>query len=105
MIAIAAASFFATPRHIHESNGFSFAPILEVCIIFAGLFACLAPIEVNLAALAPHLPIQAAWQLFWCAGTLSASTLTPLRMPLSPRWLAACRPPMSRSWRVFQRSN
>jgi len=72
IVAIAAASYFGTPRVVHESNGFSFGPILEVGILFAGLFACLAPIEVNLARVAPSLPIQRAWQLFWCSGIFSS---------------------------------
>jgi Na+/H+ antiporter NhaD/arsenite permease-like protein len=72
MVAIAAISYFGTPRDLHTQNGFSFGPIVEVCILFAGLFACLAPIEVNLAHAAPDLPIQRAWQLFWCSGSLSS---------------------------------
>jgi Na+/H+ antiporter NhaD/arsenite permease-like protein len=72
MVAIAATSYFATARSVHANNGFTFGPILEVAILFAGLFACLAPIEVNLAHVAPGLPLQSAWQLFWCSGALSA---------------------------------
>jgi Na+/H+ antiporter NhaD/arsenite permease-like protein len=72
MIAIGVTSYFGTPRALHDKNGFSFGPILEVGILFAGLFACLSPIEVNLAAAAPGLPIQRAWQLFWCSGALSS---------------------------------
>jgi len=72
MLAIAAASYFGTSKAAHEGNGFSFGPIVEVAVLFAGLFACLAPIEVNLAHVAPSLPLQSAWQLFWCSGALSA---------------------------------
>src|SRR5262249_31887043 len=43
-----------------------------VGILFAGIFACLSPIEVNLASAAPGLPLQHAWQLFWCSGALSS---------------------------------
>src|SRR6266498_3011497 len=35
IVAIAAASYFGTPLVVHESNGFSFGPILEVGILFA----------------------------------------------------------------------
>jgi Na+/H+ antiporter NhaD/arsenite permease-like protein len=72
MVAIGAVSYFGTPREVHKKNGFSFGPIVEVGILFAGLFACLAPIEVNLAHAAPGLPLQHAWQLFWCSGFLSS---------------------------------
>ena len=72
MLAIAAASYFGTAKKVHDGNGFTFGPISEVAILFAGLFACLAPIEVNLAHVAPSLPLRSAWQRFWCSGALSA---------------------------------
>ena len=72
MLAIAAGSYLGTAGELRERNGFSFAPIVEVALLFAGLFACLVPIERGLAAYAPSLPIQASWQLFWASGSLSA---------------------------------
>jgi Na+/H+ antiporter NhaD/arsenite permease-like protein len=72
MLAIAAASFASTPRALHRENGFSFAPIVDVAIIFAGLFACLGPIELALADSAPWLPLRRGWQLFWASGLLSS---------------------------------
>jgi Na+/H+ antiporter NhaD/arsenite permease-like protein len=72
MLTIAAVSYYTTPREVHEKNTFSFGPILEVGILFLGIFACLAPIEVNLAHAAPALPLKRAWQLFWCSGILSS---------------------------------
>jgi Na+/H+ antiporter NhaD/arsenite permease-like protein len=72
MVGIAAASYFLTTPEVHEKNGFSMMPIMEVAVIFAGLFVCLAPIEVALARSAPDLPVQHAWQLFWGSGLLSS---------------------------------
>lgn len=72
LLAIAALSFFSTPKAVHEANSFGFGPIVEVAIIFCGLFLCLGPIEVTLAKAAPHFPIQEAWQLFWGSGALSS---------------------------------
>ncbi len=72
MIAIAAASLALTPRSLHESNGFSSGPMVDVAIIFAGLFACLGPIEIGLARAAPSLPLHRASQLFWASGLLSS---------------------------------
>lgn len=69
---IALGSYFGTPRELHRLNAFSLAPIVEVGLLFAGLFACLVPIEAGLAALAPSLPFQKSWQLFWASGALSA---------------------------------
>jgi Na+/H+ antiporter NhaD/arsenite permease-like protein len=72
MLSIALVSFFATKRELHVLNGFSLAPILEVGLLFAGLFACLVPIELGLAARAHELPLQKSWQLFWVSGILSS---------------------------------
>ncbi len=72
LIAIMSTSYFSTPREVHRLNGFSFAPIVEVALLFVGLFVCLVPIESMLGELAPQLPIHHAYQLFWGSGLLSA---------------------------------
>jgi len=72
MLGIALASYFTTQRELHTLNGFTLAPILEVGLLFAGLFACLAPIELGLAARAHELPLQKSWHLFWVSGALSS---------------------------------
>jgi Na+/H+ antiporter NhaD/arsenite permease-like protein len=72
MVSIVAASLVLTPRALHRESGFSFAPIIDVAIIFAGLFACLGPIEIALARAAPWLPLHKGWQLFWASGLLSS---------------------------------
>src|SRR5262249_8588706 len=61
-----------TAREVHELNQFSLAPLLEVALLFAGLFSCLLPIESALSAAATSLPLQRAWHLFWGAGIFSA---------------------------------
>lgn len=72
MAAIVTASLVLTPRELHEANGFTLAPILEVALVFAGLFASLGPIEAALVTSAPSLPLRKAWQLFWASGLLSS---------------------------------
>lgn len=72
MLAIALVSYFTTKPELHAQNGFTLAPIVEVGLLFAGLFACLVPIELGLAARAHELPLQKSWQLFWVSGGLSA---------------------------------
>jgi Na+/H+ antiporter NhaD/arsenite permease-like protein len=72
LCAIGLASYFGTSRELHELNGFSFGPIAEVALLFVGLFVCLVPIEIMLGYLAPRLPIQHSYQLFWGSGLLSA---------------------------------
>jgi Na+/H+ antiporter NhaD/arsenite permease-like protein len=72
MVGISALSLVTTPRELHRANGFSFAPIIDVAIVFAGLFAALGPIEAALAGAAPWLPLRQGWQLFWASGLLSS---------------------------------
>jgi Na+/H+ antiporter NhaD/arsenite permease-like protein len=72
IFAIAVISYSSTPKRIHEQNGFTFGPIVEVAILFAGLFTCLAPLEFNLGHSASGLPLHSAWQLFWGSGALSS---------------------------------
>jgi Na+/H+ antiporter NhaD/arsenite permease-like protein len=72
MLVIAGASYALSRRELHDAAGFSMGPIIDVAIIFAGLFACLAPIEGALANAAPWLPVRHGWQLFWASGLLSS---------------------------------
>ncbi|HVY25109.1 MAG TPA: sodium:proton antiporter [Polyangiaceae bacterium] len=72
LIAIGLVSYFGTPKEVHELNHFSFGPILEVALLFVGLFVCLVPIEVAMGYMAKDLPIQHSYQLFWGSGLLSA---------------------------------
>jgi Na+/H+ antiporter NhaD/arsenite permease-like protein len=43
MLAAAAASYFTTPKPVHESNHFNLQPIKEVAILFIGIFATMMP--------------------------------------------------------------
>jgi len=72
LIAIGLTSYLGTSKEVRELNHFSFAPIIEVALLFVGLFVCLVPIEVTMGHLAKHLPIQHGYQLFWGSGLLSA---------------------------------
>jgi Na+/H+ antiporter NhaD/arsenite permease-like protein len=72
MAAIAGVSLAVTPAAQRRASGFTFAPIVDVAIIFIGLFECLGPIQGALAAAAPWLPLRHGWQLFWGSGLLSS---------------------------------
>jgi Na+/H+ antiporter NhaD/arsenite permease-like protein len=72
LIAIGLGSYFGTPKEVHDLNHFSFAPIVEVALLFVGLFVCLVPIEVMMGYMAQDLPIKHSYQLFWGSGLLSA---------------------------------
>lgn len=74
MIAAAAGSYFATPKSVHESNGFNFHPLSEVAILFAGIFATMIPAMDWLGGHAADVLGQrpGAGVFYWGAGVLSS---------------------------------
>ena len=84
LILAALVSLWVTPDEHREANGFTFEPIAEVAILFAGIFVCAAPVLAMLAAGhegsfawliatvtgANGAPHQVAY--FWLTGVLSA---------------------------------
>lgn len=72
MVAAAVASFFVTPRPIHEANDFNFQPIREVAWLFAGIFATMAPALDYLETHAAGLGLDSAMKFYWCTGMLSS---------------------------------
>jgi Na+/H+ antiporter NhaD/arsenite permease-like protein len=71
MAAIAGASWITTDASVRERNGFTFAPIAEVAILFAGIFiAMIAPLAI-LNAKGGQLGIVTAGDYFWSTGLLS----------------------------------
>ncbi len=65
-------SFRNTPSSIHEHNHFSSAPIVEVAVLFLGIFGAMLPALAVLEHSAPRLPIDQAWHYFWLTGLLSS---------------------------------
>jgi Na+/H+ antiporter NhaD/arsenite permease-like protein len=72
MLGLAALSLCITPRAVHAENGFSFAPIAEVAILFAGIFITMAPVLLLLNTKGTALGITKPWQFFWASGGLSS---------------------------------
>jgi Na+/H+ antiporter NhaD/arsenite permease-like protein len=72
MILAAALSYKTTPKSVHESNDFNFAPIKEVAILFAGIFMTMIPALAWLEHHAPEIGITSVSQFFWGSGILSA---------------------------------
>lgn len=72
LIALAVGSLQFTPKEILERNQFSFGPIIEVAVLFLGIFVTMiAPLKLlntHGAALGLHEP----WQYFWATGLLSS---------------------------------
>lgn len=72
MLLLAAASYVLTPNVNRENNRFSLAPIVEVAVLFAGIFITMAPALLILNAAGPKLGISEPWQFFWVTGALSS---------------------------------
>lgn len=72
MLLIAVSSYFLTPRSIHEGNRFTFGPIIEVAVLFAGIFITMIPALLILNARAGTLGIDTPAEYFWAAGLLSS---------------------------------
>ncbi len=72
MIAAAIASLKITPKTYHEANGFNFDPILEVAILFLGIFITMIPALELLYLRGAELGITQPWQFFWATGGFSS---------------------------------
>jgi Na+/H+ antiporter NhaD/arsenite permease-like protein len=72
MWSAALASFLTTKKEIHEKNDFNFAPLKEVAILFAGIFATMIPALDWLELHAASIGIVTPGQYFWGSGILSS---------------------------------
>jgi Na+/H+ antiporter NhaD/arsenite permease-like protein len=72
MVAAAIGSWLTTKKPVHEANDFSFGPIKEVAILFAGIFATMMPALDWLQSNASHLGQPTSGSFYWGSGTLSS---------------------------------
>lgn len=72
MAAIALASYRLTPPLVRAANRFTFAAILEVAALFAGVFLTMIPALDILEMRGAALGVVAPWQFFWATGVLSS---------------------------------
>ncbi|HEY2250451.1 MAG TPA: sodium:proton antiporter, partial [Planctomycetaceae bacterium] len=72
LVLLGAASFVSTSRQIHQSNRFSFVPITEVAILFAGIFVTMTPALLIMNAAGSKLGVDRPWEFFWATGLLSS---------------------------------
>lgn len=72
MLATAIAAYFSTHHGHRASNKFTFAPIIEVAILFVGIFATMIPALQLLNAHGTELGLAHPWQFFWATGALSS---------------------------------
>ncbi|MCX6826082.1 MAG: sodium:proton antiporter [candidate division Zixibacteria bacterium] len=71
MILMTLLSLRFTGQEIHRRNRFTYHPISEVAILFAGIFITVVPLLILLQVKGATLGLTQPWQFFWYAGGLS----------------------------------
>ncbi len=66
------ASLLLGPRGARKGNSFTWVPIVEVAVVFAGIFATMIPALALLEAYGKDIGVTQPWQYFWATGWLSA---------------------------------
>ena len=72
MMLMAVFSLLFTGKHTRQSNGFTFGPIIEVAVLFAGIFVTMIPALMILNARGTELGLTQPWHFFWATGVLSS---------------------------------
>jgi Na+/H+ antiporter NhaD/arsenite permease-like protein len=72
LLGIAVAAYLATPHAYRAANAFAFGPIIEVAVLFAGIFVTMAPALLLLNAHAHAFGLEHPWQFYWATGVLSS---------------------------------
>jgi Na+/H+ antiporter NhaD/arsenite permease-like protein len=72
LLLVAVLSWVTTPRSLHRENGFSWGPMVEVAVVFAGVFATMIPALQILNARGAEFGLREPWHFFWAAGSLSS---------------------------------
>ena len=72
IVAAGAISLWRTPRAIRRANGFTAYPIVEVAVLFAGIFLTMIPALEILRLRGGELGVREPWQFFWATGLLSS---------------------------------
>ena len=66
------ASLLLGKRETRQANNFTFGAIIEVAVLFFGIFVCMQPPLQVLNVHGPSLGLLAPWQYFWASGGLSS---------------------------------
>jgi len=72
IVALGALSLWRTPPTIRRANGFTTYPIVEVAVLFAGIFLTMIPALELLRMRGGELGVREPWHFFWAAGILSS---------------------------------
>jgi Na+/H+ antiporter NhaD/arsenite permease-like protein len=72
IVAAAGLSLWRTPASIRHANGVTAYPMIEVAVLFLGIFLTMIPALELLRARGGELGVREPWQFFWTAGGLSS---------------------------------
>ncbi len=72
IVALGALSLWRTPHAIRHANGFTTSPIVEVAVLFAGIFLTMIPALEILRLRGGELGVREPWHFFWASGLLSS---------------------------------
>jgi Na+/H+ antiporter NhaD/arsenite permease-like protein len=72
LLALIAASLAFTKREVRRANKFTWSPILEVAVVFLGIFATMTPALIFLNQHAASMGLNAPWQFYYATGILSS---------------------------------
>jgi Na+/H+ antiporter NhaD/arsenite permease-like protein len=72
IVGLAAVSLWLTPSEIRRANGFTTYPIVEVAVLFFGIFLTMIPALELLHLRGGELGVRQPWQFFWATGALSS---------------------------------
>jgi Na+/H+ antiporter NhaD/arsenite permease-like protein len=78
--ALAVVAFFGGAREFRAKNQFTFAPLVEVAVLFAAIFVTMAPVleilnswsQGTRSVLGVSFGVKEPWQFFWTTGALSS---------------------------------
>ena len=73
LLSLTFGSLYTTKRNVrYGMNKFSWAPIMEVAVLFLGIFTTMTPALAYLNANAASLGLDATWQFYYSTGLLSS---------------------------------
>ena len=72
IVLLAALSLWRTPAAIRRANGFTWYPIIEVAVLFLGIFLTMIPALELLRLRGGELGVRTPAQFFWATGALSS---------------------------------
>ena len=72
IVAVAAVSLWRTPASIRRANGVTSSPMIEVAVLFFGIFLTMIPALELLRVRGAELGVREPWRFFWATGILSS---------------------------------